>query len=29
MRRGENETIKVALEWKSQGKRLRGRPRKD
>jgi sorting nexin-29 len=28
MRRGENETVRVALEWKPQGKRPRGRPRK-
>lgn len=28
MRRGENETIRMALEWKPQEKWLRGRPRK-
>jgi hypothetical protein len=28
MRRGENETVRVALEWKPQGNRPRGRPRK-
>jgi len=28
MRREENEVVRVALEWKSQGKRPKGRPRK-
>lgn len=28
MRRGENKTARVALEWKPQGKRSRRRPRK-
>uniref|UniRef100_A0A2S2P2T1 Endonuclease-reverse transcriptase n=1 Tax=Schizaphis graminum TaxID=13262 RepID=A0A2S2P2T1_SCHGA len=28
MRRGENETVRVALEWKPKGKRPKGRPRK-
>lgn len=28
MRRGENETVRVALEWKSQRKRPRGTPKK-
>jgi len=25
MRRGENESVRVALKWKPQGKRPRGR----
>jgi len=28
MRRGEDETVRVALEWKPQEKRPRRRPRK-
>jgi len=28
MRRGEDETVRVVLEWKPQGKSPRGRPRK-
>lgn len=27
MRRGENKTVRIAMEWKPQGRRPRGRPR--
>jgi len=26
MRRGDNETVRVALEWKPRGKQPKGRP---
>lgn len=28
MKRGQNIAVRIALEWKPQGKRPRGRPRK-